>query len=209
MTRVKICGITNLNDARLAVEAGADALGFNFYQKSPRYISPIAAGEIIAHLGAGVRSVGVFVNETVQTVVSIVNNAQLDAIQLHGDEPREFIRDLRDLFAGDVIKAIRVSEGFSPKDAVDYHVEDILLDGFSTSARGGTGETFDWDIAKSVSELVGRLYLAGGLTQENVGTAISYVRPFAVDACTSLEAAHGIKDPIKLRKFITEAKRHD
>ena len=210
MARVKICGRTNMNDALAAVEFGADSLGFNFYRKSPRYISPSDAREIIDKLGESILKVGVFVNESTQRISSIVDEAGLTGVQLHGDESPEFVTDLRKRFDRDVIKAFRVSDGFDPSMVAKCGTDTVLLDGFSAHARGGTGETFDWNIAKQVSQIVGRLYLAGGLTPENVGAAIDEVQPFAVDACSSIESEPGIKDRAKLQRFIMEAKKkHD
>ena len=206
MTKIKICGITNLKDARLSVEAGADALGFNFFDRSPRYVSPADAEEIIGRLDTGVSKVGVFVNESIENIAAIVDAAGLDAVQLHGDESTSFVDELRKRLDCDLIKAFRVSGTFRPEVTLDYNVHGILLDGFSKDSRGGTGETFDWDVAKLVGTLVGQLWLAGGLTPGNVRLAIAEVGPYAVDACSSIESRPGIKDETKLRKFISEAK---
>ena len=206
MTKVKICGITNVNDARAAVEFGADALGFNFYVGSPRFISPTDARRIIDELGGHVQNIGVFVNERVDNIARIVDETGVTGLQLHGDESPEFIAELRKFTDCDVIKAFRVSEAFDIEQTSDCGTDIILLDGYSTTSRGGTGETFDWSIASSVSTLVERLYLAGGLTAENVRAAIQTVRPFAVDACSSLESAPGTKDMCKLERFIIEAR---
>lgn len=209
MTRVKICGITNMNDALAAAEFGADALGFNFYRRSPRYISPSDAREIIDQLDGEVLKVGVFVNEDIETIAAIVDHAGLTGVQLHGDEPPEFVTELRKRVRGDVIKAFRVSDEFSSELPVSCGTDTVLFDGFSKDAFGGTGETFDWEIARTVSKIVERLYLAGGLTPENVHDAIAKVRPFAVDACSSLETSPGVKDAERVKKFIAEAKRDD
>jgi phosphoribosylanthranilate isomerase len=206
MTKVKICGITNLDDARIAVDAGADALGFNFYKKSPRYISAAAAAEIIDRLGSEVLKVGVFVNESVDNIVMKLNIAHLDTIQLHGDESPSFVDVLRKSIDRELIKAFRVSDIFEPADTLDYSVEGILLDGFSGAERGGTGEVFDWEVAKSVWALVGELWLAGGLTPENVREAIREVTPYAVDVCSGVELTKGVKDPEKIKAFIRNAK---
>lgn len=209
MTKVKICGITNLDDALLSVNHGADALGFNFYEGSPRFISPTAAKHIIAQLPAPVLKVGVFVNETFDKIIEIVSTAGLNAVQLHGDESPKFIGDLRIKTECDLIKAFRVSESFVPEEILDYDVDAILLDGFSPNRRGGTGETFNWEVAKRVSALTDKLYLAGGLSELNVRQAITEVDPFAVDACSHLESGPGIKDGEKIRRFMMEAKRND
>lgn len=203
MVRVKICGITNLNDARVAIESGADALGFNFYPRSPRYIRPRDAREIIQELPPGILTVGVFVNESEPEVVArLAEEADLDAVQLHGDESPEYARALKGLY---VIKALRVAEGFVAESALEYETEAILLDAFDGRERGGTGRTFDWEIARQVRELVPKLYLAGGLSVENVREAIERVRPYAVDACSRLESAPGVKDSERVREFISAA----
>ncbi|HUR96839.1 MAG TPA: phosphoribosylanthranilate isomerase [Pyrinomonadaceae bacterium] len=209
MTKVKICGITNLDDARRSMEFGADMLGFNFYSKSPRCLSPSAAREIIGSLGTDVSMVGVFVNETVEHIVETARFVGLDSIQLHGDESTQFVDDLRKETHCQIVKAVRVSDRFEWEDALDYNVHAILLDSFSAKGRGGSGETFDWEIANSLWTMVGELWLAGGLTAANVRPAIRAVRPYAVDACSSLELRPGFKDPEKLREFITEAKKND
>jgi len=206
VTKIKICGITNLEDALVAVDAGADALGFNFYEKSPRYISPVAAAEITDELGSGVFKVGVFVNASIDDIVKNVEIARLDAIQLHGDESPAFVDVLRKSVDRELIKAFRVSDKFDPSDTLDYSVQGILLDGFSTGERGGTGEVFDWEIAKAVRTLLGELWLAGGLTPKNVEEAIRKVTPYAVDVCSGVESARGVKDPAKVRAFVRNAK---
>ena len=201
-TRVKICGITNIEDALLAVKLGADELGFNFYVKSPRYISPILAQAILSKLPQNVLRTGVFVNETVEKIVETARVAGLDNIQLHGDEDKDFVDGIRGISGLAVIKVLRVTPEFKPKDAVDYDADAILLDAYSKKERGGTGDTFDWDIALKVSTLVPTLYLAGGLTPENVGDAIRKVRPYAVDVCSRIESEPGKKDAEKLERFI-------
>ena len=206
MVRVKICGITNLEDARLATRLGADALGFNFYDKSVRFVTPIAATKMIRQIDAPVEKVGVFVNHTIDEIVSAAEIASLDTVQLHGDESPQFISDLRARCSCRIIKALRVSPGFDESSPLDFDVDGILLDSYSTKARGGTGETFDWGVAKRTSTLIPELWLAGGLTPENVRLAVTEVRPYAVDACSSLESAAGIKDSAKLERFISEAK---
>ena len=206
MVRVKICGITNLEDARLATRLGADALGFNFYEQSVRFLTPVAAAEIIGKLIEPVAKVGVFVNHTIDEILRTVDIATLDAVQLHGDESYRFVSDLRARCSCSIIKALRVSPTFDPNDSLDFEADGILLDGYSTNSRGGTGETFDWEVAKKVWTFVPQLWLAGGLTPENVRLAVTEVRPYAVDACSSLESAAGVKDAKKLERFISEAK---
>jgi len=202
---VKICGITNLEDALVAVDAGAGALGFNFYPPSPRFIESHAARTIIAQLRPEVLTVGVFVNEdSPQKVEQIATEAGVNALQLHGDESPQFCSQLKHRF---VIKALSVKAGFDPQRACEYEVQAIMLDAFDKSLRGGTGQVFDWSIAQRTRALVPKLFLAGGLSPENVGAAIAAVEPYAVDACSSLEIAPGKKDPHRVREFVRAAKR--
>lgn len=200
MVKVKVCGITNASDARAAIEAGADALGFNFYARSPRYIEPEEARLIVAKLHAPVLCVGVFVNEdSAARVASIAERAGMSAVQLHGDETPEYCAAL----AGrEVIKALRAGLDFAPEDAARYPAQSILLDAYNAHARGGTGETFDWTLARRTRELVAQLYLAGGLTPENVAGAIAAVEPYAVDVCSGVESAPGRKDATRVRAFV-------
>jgi phosphoribosylanthranilate isomerase len=203
MVFVKICGITNLEDALAAVDAGADALGFNFYPRSPRFIAPRDARGIIEQLPGAVLSVGVFVNESEpEQVARIADLAGLKAVQLHGDESPQYCRKLRDRF---VIKALRVGVSFAPQSVKEYEANALLLDAFAGDARGGTGRVIDWSIARQVRELVPQLFLAGGLSVENVAEAITIVEPYAVDACSSLEQKPGRKDAGRVRAFIAAA----
>lgn len=202
MTKVKICGITNLEDALMSVELGADALGFNFFEKSPRYIAPNLAKRIIKQLPIGVKSVGVFVNETIDTVTEIAKITEIDFIQLHGDETPKFAKQLQISTGLQVIKAFRVSGYFNAARMMKYQVDTVLLDSYSGAEYGGTGEIFDWSVATQVRELFPKLYLAGGLNPQNVGEAIRLVTPYAVDACSGLESSKGIKDRNKVEAFI-------
>ena len=200
MVKVKICGITNPADALAAVEAGADALGFNFYARSPRYIAPGAARQIIAVVPESVLSVGVFVNEeSAAAVARVAEESGVSAVQLHGDESPEYCEALG---AREVIKALRVGPNYAPDDAARYRPHSILLDAYHPRARGGTGETFDWALARRTRELVERLYLAGGLTPENVASAIAAVEPYAVDVCSGVELAPGRKDGARVSAFV-------
>lgn len=203
--RVKICGITNLKDAQMSIGAGADMLGFNFYRGSPRYITPEAARRIIEQLPSEVRSVGIFVNEaSSEKVACIADVAGVVAVQLHGEETPLYCQALKDRF---VIKALRVQEGFIPEHISEYETEAILLDAFSSKARGGTGKRFDWSVAQLARPFVSKLFLAGGLTPENVTEAIAAVKPYAVDVCSSVESVAGQKDEKRVREFIAAAKR--
>jgi phosphoribosylanthranilate isomerase len=199
MTLVKICGITNLNDALAAIAAGADALGFNFYKPSPRYITPASAREIINTLPNSILTVGVFVNEgSPDAVRSIADQAGGKAVQLHGDESPDYCRALNA-----VIKTFAVSENFDLNQVRAYEVDAIMLDTKDNRLRGGTGRTFDWSIAQQVSQRVPRLYLAGGLSPDNVGEAIAMVHPYAVDTCSAVEDRPGIKNHERMRVFVS------
>jgi phosphoribosylanthranilate isomerase len=204
MVRVKVCGITNLEDALASVDAGAHALGFNFYRRSPRYVEPARAREIVERLSTDVLCVGVFVNEECEAVARIVEESGMGAAQLHGDESPAYCEALKGLR---LIKALRVGEGFAPEQATEYEAESILLDSFSTAARGGTGHTFDWSLARRTRELVPKLFLAGGLTPENVAEAISSVEPYAVDVCSGVESRPGVKNNDRVREFFAAVRR--
>ena len=199
MTLVKICGITNLDDALAAVEAGADALGFNFYSLSPRYITPQQAREIIEQLPESVLTVGVLVNEDSEAVRAIAGEAGLRALQLHGDESPEYCRELADFY---VIKTFAVSDTFDIQATHAYQVEATMLDTKHNNLRGGTGQTFDWSVAKQAALTIPKLFLAGGLSPENIKNAVEIVRPFAVDACSALEDSPGKKNHERMRVFI-------
>jgi phosphoribosylanthranilate isomerase len=201
MTKVKICGITNFEDAQLSVKFGADALGFNFYRKSPRFIEPEKVREIIEKLAGKVMKVGVFVNESLENIAEIAITAKLDAIQLHGEETPEFCREIKLKTKIEIIKAFRVSPDFMPEDVLKYEVDAILLDAYNPQEHGGTGETFDWEIAKKVQEIFPKMYLAGGLNHENILRAIRETKPFAIDVCSGIESEKGKKDKVKLINF--------
>ncbi len=204
MTLIKICGITNLDDALAAVAAGADALGFNFYKPSPRYITPQNAREIIDQLPDELMTVGVFVNEeTPEDVRQIATEAGVAALQLHGDESPGYCRELADRF---VIKTLAVSANFDSQMVHTYPTDAIMLDTKDNALRGGTGRRFDWSIAKQVNELGKKLFLAGGLSPENIAEAIRTVRPYAVDACSALENKPGIKNHERMRAFVDAAR---
>jgi phosphoribosylanthranilate isomerase len=200
MVKVKVCGITNQADALAAFEAGADALGFNFYARSPRYIATAEARRIIAALPAPLLCVGVFVNEESASMVArMAEESGVSAVQLHGDEPPEYCAALAGL---EVIKALRVGKDFAPEEAARYPARSILLDAYNARARGGTGETFDWTLARRTREVVAELYLAGGLRPENVAGAIAAVAPYAVDVCSGVELSPGRKDAARVRAFV-------
>ncbi|HUU15133.1 MAG TPA: phosphoribosylanthranilate isomerase [Terriglobia bacterium] len=199
-TRVKICGVTRPDDARLAVELGAAALGFNFYPPSPRYIAPGAAAAIIRELPPLVTTVGVFADETdAARVAGVAREAGVTAIQVHG--PRFPAAGAQEEFRGfRLIRAVAMRDGFKPEELGTLKAEAFLLDAYDPNLRGGTGKTFDWDLAREAKRY-GTIILAGGLTPENVGEAIRQVRPFAVDVASGVESAPGVKDPVKLEAF--------
>lgn len=196
MVKVKICGITNLEDAIFACEYGTDALGFVFYKKSPRYIIPEQAGEIIKNLPPFVTTVGVFVNESHAEIDRYINLTGITTVQLHGDEPQDFI----DKIGLPVIKAIRIRDEKDIKIMAKYSVSAFLLDSF-TDSYGGSGRTFNWNIAKKAKKYR-RIIVSGGLTPENVVSAIEIVRPYGVDVSSGVESRPGKKDNRKVLAFI-------
>ncbi|MDD2582811.1 MAG: phosphoribosylanthranilate isomerase [Desulfuromonadaceae bacterium] len=201
MVRVKICGITNPEDALMAVEAGADALGFVFFRGSPRYISPRQAADIIRHLPPFVQTVGLFVNEESATVNSVADQCSLDIVQLHGEESPGYCAAIRRR----IIKAFRVKDAASLDEITKYPVAACLLDAWSPAAHGGTGTTFNWDIAARAA--ASRcIILAGGLTPENVAAAAAIVKPYAVDVSSGVESEPGKKDAGLVSCFIRAAK---
>ena len=195
MVKVKICGITNLEDAQLAVELGADALGFNFYKKSPRYIEPSRAKLIIEELPPLVSTVGIFADEfSPERISSIAHAVGLDAVQLHGSESPEYVKKVDELR---VIKAFRVDGNFDLALLSLYSAGAYLLDSYDPENAGGTGRVFDWEIAIA-AKAYGRIILAGGLKAENIVDAIGRVRPYAVDICSGVESVPGKKDHLKM-----------
>jgi phosphoribosylanthranilate isomerase len=201
MVKVKICGITNLEDALIAVEAGADALGFVFYDKSPRHVAPEKASEIIRHLPPFVQTVGLFVNESEVRINQLADQCGLDVIQLHGDEDADFCSRLDRR----IIKALRIKDITSLDEMTRFKAAAFLLDAWSPASFGGTGQTFNWDIAEIAAKSY-RIILAGGLTVDNVAGAIRKTRPYAVDVSSSLEISPGKKDPARVCAFIRNAK---
>jgi len=205
MVRVKICGITNWPDARAACDAGADALGFNFYAKSPRAIAPAEAWRIIRRLPPFVAPVGVFVNWAPRAVLSLADALRLSAVQLHGDEsPRDVAACARHTF---VIKTFRVKSGFHLAEFRRYAAASaFLLDAAHTGQFGGTGKTTDWALARRAAR-ARLIILSGGLSPDNVAEAVRTVRPYAVDVASGVESRPGNKDPGKLREFLAEVSR--
>lgn len=218
MTRIKICGITNLDDARCAAEAGADMLGFIFYLKSPRYVTPERAAAVVRGMqetfGEGApRFVGVFVNAPASEVRAIARIARLDLAQLHGDEPPETVGALAPL----AFKALRPQtltqaqaalDAYAPLFADDEALPQLLVDAYHPDQYGGTGEQADRDIAATVARRC-RLLLAGGLAPDTVGMAIQRVRPWGVDVSSGVEASKGIKDHRLVRAFAAAVRAAD
>lgn len=206
-TRIKICGITRPEDAALAVDLGASALGFNFYPRSPRYIAPETAREIIRTVPPPVMTVGVFADEIdVEQVLNVAREAGVNTIQLHG--PRFPAETGGFAWPCPLIRAVTVDESFAPEDLKTLKPTAVLLDAFHPDLRGGTGRTIDWDKAREATRCA-RIILAGGLTPENVGEAIRQVRPFAVDVASGVESSAGVKDPARLRAFFAAVREAD
>jgi len=202
--KVKICGITNAKDALAAVAAGADALGFIFYQPSPRNMPARIAGDIIRELPPFIAKVGVFVNPTETAVREILSACGLDTLQFHGDEPPAFCRRFAPI---KVYKAFRIQNRESLQALPAYHTDAWLLDSSVPERHGGTGVKFDWSLAIEAKKLGRPILLAGGLAPENVAEAVRQVCPYAVDVSSGVEAGPGKKDHAKLREFIAAAKR--
>ncbi|TAN62070.1 phosphoribosylanthranilate isomerase [bacterium] len=203
MLKVKVCGITNLEDALYAVEAGADALGFVFWKKSPRLIDAVVAEDIIRRLPPFITIVGVFVNEDIDEVNKIAKNAGLNIVQLHGDESPEYCRGVN----AKVIKAIRVRGIDDINGLKDYNEKTcaFLLDAYVRGLPGGTGKTCNWSLAAEAKKY-NRIILSGGLTPDNVKDAVNQVKPYAVDVSSGVEKSPGKKDHDKTLKFIAAAK---
>jgi len=198
--RVKICGLTRLEDALEAVRLGADAIGFNFWPKSKRYCSPSKAEKIAGRLPPFVTTVGVFVNQSKREIREISSRVGLRALQLHGDEPPAFCRG----FSLPVIKAIRVDGRESLDSRFRFQVDAFLLD-TPTEGFGGSGRTFDWRLLRDSSD-PRPIILAGGLSPQNVGEAVAAVKPYAVDVASGVESRPGIKDAKKMAQFISAAR---
>ncbi len=204
--KVKVCGITNIDDARVAVEAGADALGFIFVKKSPRYIEPERARFIISKLPPFVQSVGVFVDQPEEEVKDIAQSCSLDILQFHGNESPEYCAG----FGSRAIKAFRVKDA-SVIDEINRYsggIRGILLDSWSAKAHGGTGKSFDWTIAAHIVKISNfPVILAGGLTVSSVSKAIQEVVPYGVDVSSGVEESPGKKDHILVKEFINRVRK--
>jgi phosphoribosylanthranilate isomerase len=200
--RVKICGITNLDDALAAIDFGADALGFVFFEKSPRWISYKDAELIIKNLPPFITTIGVFVNQSSEQIKKIVSNVKIDALQIYEQEITKL-----SAFSRQIIKVIRIKSLQSLEPLINFkdNVSAFLLDAYSPNSLGGTGKIFNWDIAVEAKKF-GRIILAGGLTPENISEAVKHVRPYGVDVSGGVEAEKGKKDLKKLKLFIERAK---
>lgn len=202
-TKAKVCGITNIDDARASLEAGCDALGFVFYKKSPRYIAPEKAKEIIIQLPKNVIKVGVFVNSKEKTIKHIARVCGLDILQFHGDETPEFCARFGNY---KIIKAFRVKDGLDLESILRYNPFAYLFDTFVKSKVGGTGKPFNWRLIRHLNGIKRPIFLSGGLNERNVRRAIESVRPEWVDVSSSVEIMPGKKNHQKVRDFIKAAK---
>ncbi len=196
--KVKICGITNVADGLAAAEAGADLVGFMFYERSPRHISFATAAEIAAALPPFVVKVGVFVNPEEDAVMRAIGDCGISVLQFHGEETPAFCQQ----FGAMTMKAFRVRDADSLLALPEYQTEAYLLDAYSPDAHGGTGAQFNWNLAIDAKKFGRPVFLAGGLTPENVATAVRQVQPFGVDVSSGVERAPGQKDPAKVRAFL-------
>ncbi|MGB7727549.1 MAG: phosphoribosylanthranilate isomerase [Candidatus Acidiferrum sp.] len=205
MVRLKICGITKWEDAKLCADLGAHAIGLNFYEGSPRCVTPFAASEILRRLPPFIAPVGIFVNWTQAPIVALCKALRLSAAQLHGDETPQVVDAVARRLP--VIKALRLGQGTAALEFSSFRgASAFLLDSAASGQYGGSGTTGNWHLARTAAQTQ-RIILAGGLTPENVAEAIRIVRPYAVDVASGVEARPGKKDPIKLRTFFEEVSR--
>ncbi len=204
MTRIKICGITNLDDGLEAIEAGVDALGFVFVPNTPRYITPSQAKLVIKQLPPFITNVGLFVDSEIDEIEDIVNHCKLDAVQLHGNESPEMCSQIS--LQTKVIKSFHIKKELQVlrNEIENYRVDAYLLDTFIKGKAGGTGQTFDWRIAEGLSQ---RIILAGGLTPDNIGTAIAQLQPYGVDVSSGVEKSPGKKDTNKIYSFVRQVRK--
>ena len=207
-TRIKICGITNIEDSHAAVDLGADALGFIFVPDTPRYVDSEAVARIISDLPPFITTVGVFVDKPVETLLQIVRDCCLNAVQLHGSETPEYCSEVEARGRVSTIKAFRIKDRHSLSTIPKYQVSAYLLDTYVKGKKGGTGEMFNWDLAWD-AKIHGRIILAGGLTPENVAQAIQHVKPYAVDVSSgvAVENSPRKKDHAKMKAFIENVRR--
>ena len=201
IVKVKICGITNYEDAAAALDMGADLLGFNFYPKSPRFITPEKAAQIINKLPAFIDLAGIFVNASIDQITETKNLCSLDWVQLHGDESPQLCKELLSHNVK-VMKALRVKDQTDIKKADDYFTDAILLDAFNPEKYGGTGLTFDWNIIGHIGK---RVFLAGGINPDNAADAVK-LGVYGIDVCSGIEAEPGKKDHKKMKKLFENIK---
>jgi phosphoribosylanthranilate isomerase len=201
--KVKICGITNLADALAAAEAGADALGLMFVDNSPRHVSMSVAADIARQLPPFIIKVGVFVNAPEELVFRAIGECGLNLLQFHGDESPEYCRQ----FGLISMKAFRIHDAQSLQSLSRYNTDAFLLDSYVARKPGGTGEKFNWDLAVEAKQFGKPVFLAGGLTPENVAEAVRQAQPYGVDVSSGVESSPGKKDISKVRSFITAAKQ--
>jgi phosphoribosylanthranilate isomerase len=199
--QIKICGVTNANDARACVELGADMIGFNFYPASPRYIAPTIVRRIVDTLPAGTSAVGVFVDADPGEIRKVAQIAGVRCVQLHGHATPESCSELGREFR--VIRALSTDARFKPEDTAAFPECDVLIDAYHPELRGGTGKTCDWSAARAAIRYTRFLILSGGLEAQNVGRAIAAVTPHAVDVCSGTENAPGVKDHRALEQFMS------
>jgi len=198
--QIKICGVTNIKDARACIELGASMIGLNFYHQSPRYIEPKAALQIVEAIPRSAQAVGVFVDAIADEVRSVANAAGIRCVQVHGDFSPATCRELAREFR--VIRAFSTDARFQPKETALFSECDILVDAYHPNLRGGTGLTCDWPAARATLPFTRFLILSGGLNAQNVGQAITAVTPHAVDVCSSVESAPGVKDYRAIKNFV-------
>jgi len=203
MVKVKICGITNLEDALCAVIAGYDALGFIFYRRSPRYIAPRKAREITRLLPKRIVKVGVFVDMPAQKIKNIAKSCRLDILQFHGRETPEFCKKFKNYR---IVKAFRVKDSINLAEVLKYKTFAYLFDTYIKAKLGGTGRNFSWKLLEGLKTIKQPIFLSGGLNSRNVSWAIKTVQPDWLDTCSSLEARPGKKDHDKVVKFIKRVK---
>lgn len=208
MVKVKICGITNLEDALKSTELGADGLGFNFYKKSKRYIRPQAARDIIKKLPSSVTLYGVFVNETIDEITSIAGLCKLNVVQLHGDETPVYVKKLEGKIKQKIIKVFRVKSEKDIETIKKYNPTDCFIDSFHKKLYGGTGKTIDTDLIIKVKKICKNIIIAGGLNEHNVSEIIKKTTPKGVDVASGLEEKPGKKNYHKLKTFIQNVKQY-
>lgn len=204
MVRIKVCGITNLEDAKASAGAGCDALGFVFYKRSPRYIVPERAKDIIKRLSPRIIKIGVFVNAREKTIKRIAKLCDLHILQFHGTESLRFCSKFKDY---KIIKAFRIKDKINTREIIKYKTFAYLFDTFIESKTGGTGKNFNWKLVRHIDGLTRPVFLSGGLTKNNVKKAIEVVQPDWVDVSSSVEIKPGQKDPKKVKKFIEAVRK--